>query len=295
MDQKPKILSKSRIKRGLQCPKSLYYTLFQPELEPKVDAATQGNFDEGNEVGERARLEFKRGVLIENEHWDREGAAEATRKAIESGANVIFEASFLANGIFARVDVLKRKAKNAAWDVIEVKKSSKVKEDHYEDVAIQALVLEAAGIKVKSYNVMHLNSDCVYPKLSNLFHIEDITGEVKEALPSLREQIQSIKKMVAAAKEPKIDIGPHCHSPYECPFSQHCWKKFPSHNVFDLPGVGSVGAWKLIESGKTRIEDLDEKDHGERVQIAIRAQRSGRRWVQKEEIREAIKTWKWPM
>jgi hypothetical protein len=59
----PHVLSKSRIKRGLQCQKSLYFTLFHKELEAEVTPAIQFFFDEGNEVGETARKRFPGEVL----------------------------------------------------------------------------------------------------------------------------------------------------------------------------------------------------------------------------------------
>jgi hypothetical protein len=295
MTKNAQTLSKSRLKRGLQCPKSLYFTLYRKELEPEVDPATQLNFDEGNEVGDKARAEFSDGLLIDKQPWERDEAAEATRLAIHAGATTIFEASFLADGLFARVDILTRKAKAAEWDVIEVKKSGKLKEEHIEDVALQALTLLAANIKVKSYQVMHLNPKCVFPNLKNLFVTVDVTDEVKAMLPDLALKVKSLHKVAASKSEPKVSIGPHCDEPYSCTFRDHCWQDFPTPSVFDLPGVGPAGGWKLIKNGKTLIEDLDPKDFKGKTKTAIEVIKSGKRWIDPSGFKKEIKSWDWPL
>ncbi len=290
------ILSKSRLKRGLQCDKSLFFTLYRKDLEPKIDPATQLNFDEGNEVGERARTLYATGLLIDKKPWEREESAQDTNQAIQDGANTIFEASFLAGGLFARIDILTRASKLVGWQVIEVKKSAKLKEDHIEDLALQAIVLAEAGIKVDSFHIMHLNSKCIYPNLSNLFVIKNVTKEVADSLSELRDKIEKLQKVAEIGTEPKVAIGPHCDEPYTCAFHDHCWKEFPQPSVFDLPGVGPVGGWKIIKgSGKTRIQDLDENEFKGKTKIAIEVAKTGKRWVEPRGFQLAIKQWQWPL
>ncbi len=288
-------LSKSRLKRGLQCPKSLYFTVFKRELEPKVTSATQLIFDEGNEVGELARKQFSDGILIDNPHWDISGAAEATQNAIRLGADVIFEAAFLVDGLFARADILRRDSSRNEWEIIEIKKSTKVKEEHIQDLAIQALVLEKVGLKVKSYHLMHLNSECIFPNLGNLFCITDVTEGVGASLPVLKNKISELKSLVKEAREPEIEIGSHCDDPNPCTFRDHCWKDFPRPNVFDLPGVGPVKGWKLIEGGQTLISDLDPEDFKGKTRVAIEAIQKKKRWIEPMPIKTFVKNWQWPL
>lgn len=296
-DGKVIVLSKSRIKRGLQCPKSLHLTLFKPDLEPEVSVATQRNFDEGNEVGERARQEFPEGILIGNEPWDREGAIKATTDAIGTGHNVIFEAAFMADGMFARVDILKRDSAQADWQVYEVKKSKSLKDEHIEDVAIQALLLKKAGAKISKFHVMHLNPETIFPDLSKLFVAVDVTSEVYQMIPQLESQITSLQTIVQTPTEPSIEIGPQCDSPYGCPFKNHCWSAsgFPNPSVFDLPGVGPVAGWKLIKSGKKRIEELEPSNFKGKTRMAIEVVKSGKRFIEPKGFQEGIKAWKYPL
>jgi len=266
------------------------------DLEPETSVATQLNYDEGNAVGELARKEFPGGVLIEFQPWERKEAAEATTSAISKGATVIFEASFLANGIFVRVDILKKAPHSENWDLIEVKKSTKVKAEHLEDVAIQVLTLGQAGIKTDSCQVMHLNSKCVFPELKNLFKFTDVTDVVKNLLPKMHTRINELQNMVLRGSEPKIEIGSHCDKPHPCLFKTHCWKGFPQPNVFDLPGIGYVRGWDIIkESGKIKVEDLDEDDFDGKTKIAIQSTKKGRRWIEPKPIQDLIAQWKWPL
>ena len=288
------VLSKSRIKRGLQCEKALYLTLFHKELEAKVSPSTQFLFDEGNEVGEIARKQFPGGVLINNAPWDRTGAAAATKKAIKSGATVIFEASFLASGLYCRVDVLKHESNTSPWEVIEVKSTTKVKKAHVEDLAIQAAVLSKAHIKVKSYHLMHLNPDHLFPSLNPLFVIEDTTDRVKDH--DLTSRIAGLQKTITIGKQPKVAVGPQCDlNSYPCPFRDHCFKDFPNPSVFDLPGIGPHRGWTLVKTGKVRIEHLNPLDFPAQTQQAIRSTKSGKRWVNAAGIKKAISQWGFPL
>ena len=194
--------------RGIQCEKSLFFSIYRPELEPETDPGTQAQFDEGHEVGFWAQKEFPGSVLIEAEYWDYEKAIGLTQKAIDAGASAVFEAAFGADGCFAKIDILNRKKKSGPWSLIEVKKTGSVKDVHIPDVAIQYWIATQAGIKIDKCFLMHLNTKCFAPKWKNLFIRSDITDEVLKALPEVIEKIKNLQVMVRSKKEPKVDIGP---------------------------------------------------------------------------------------
>src|ERR1035437_3145366 len=100
-----KTLSKTKLMGGLQCPKQLWLGLHRPELVPETDAATQAQFDEGNEVGAAARQYFGPGHLVETEYWDMAKGVAATQAAIKRGEKVIYEAAFQFEDFFARADI----------------------------------------------------------------------------------------------------------------------------------------------------------------------------------------------
>jgi hypothetical protein len=161
-ERAPNRLSKSRFTAGKQCHKLLWWRVHEPlaiELQP--DIVLQDRFDQGTQVGELARAQFPGGVLIQRaEHGD-DQRLELTRQAIASGADTIFEASFVADHTFVACDVLVHEGD--AWRLIEVKSSSSAKEEHLMDAAIQVHVLELSGLRVSDVEIMHLNKECHFP------------------------------------------------------------------------------------------------------------------------------------
>ncbi len=177
-----------------------------------------------------------------------------TRQALDEGAPAVYEAAFRADGVFVAVDILARD--NRGFRLVEVKSSASVKEHHIPDVAMQAHVLRRNGLELVGTEVMHLNRECTYPDLSNLFVRADVTEAVRAAEASvprwLAQQVEALQGPV-----PKVAIGPHCTSPYECPFMARCWPTLPPHHVSTLYAMRRR-ALELDEQGYQTIHDLPE-------------------------------------
>lgn len=291
MNTKP--LSKSKLMRGIQCPKNLWLHLHRPALEPKTDTATQMQFDEGNEVGELAREHFGKGVLIDNDYWDYAGAHRATQKAIADGEKIIFEASFLVDGLYARADILKKN--RSGWQMFEVKKSTSVKDYHYEDAATQAYIIRSSGLILDSVSITYINNESTYPNLSDLFTSEDITSEVDSLADQIVKKISDLKKLVQKTAEPKIKIGPHCDDPFGCGFKEHCWKHLPKKSVFDLPGLSNDKAWTLIDEGYTKISELNPNDFKGKTKRAIEVTKKKKPYIDADSISAEMSQWQWPL
>lgn len=287
-----KVLSKSKFAAGLQCQRRLFLEVYAPAERTETSAAAERQFDEGHEVGELARRSFPGGTLIDGKPWEFSKLSEQTAEAIEAGAPAIYEASFLADGLFARIDVLKRSSKKGYWDLIEVKKSTSVKDEHLPDIAFQLHLGKVAGLKVGKCYVMHINNQCVYPDLSNLFTMVDVTAEATALSTEVEKQILNAKKTLSLKYAPEIKIGRHCSSPYDCPFTDQCWKHVPSHNVLDLPR--SAG-WPSFEKGVLKISDLDEREFKGISRRVIEVVKSGKRFVDTEGISAAIVDWTYPL
>jgi hypothetical protein len=148
-------------------------------LELQPDAATQAVMDRGTRVGELARSYVPGGVLIDLPHSAYADRFAHTNEALQNGAPAIYEASFRTAGVFTAVDILKRE--DRGFRLIEVKSTTSVKDHHIPDVAVQAQVLRQNGLDVIGADVMHLNRDCAYPDLSNLFVRSDVTEAVRAA------------------------------------------------------------------------------------------------------------------
>lgn len=246
-------LSKSRFVAGLQCHKLLWWKVHEPDAPELVpDQALQAVFDQGTRVGELARDYVPGGVLIDFPHYEIDKKVQATADAIQNGARIIYEASFVADGVFVAVDILERV--RGGWNLIEVKSTTKAKPEHIPDVAVQTHVLKSAGLDVNRAYLMHLNRQCRYPDLGNLFSRASLTSEAEDLLPSIPSEIQQQIRMLKGAL-PEIDRGPHCTDPHDCPFLSRCWTGLPDHHISTLYRIGKK-AFDLEKEGIRTILDL---------------------------------------
>jgi hypothetical protein len=210
-------------------------------------------FDRGTRIGELAQAEFPGGVLIDVPHTDPGERVAATKRAIAAGAPAIFEASVIADEIFVAVDVLARAGRGHT--LIEVKSTVSVKEQHLADVAVQLHVLRRAGLTVRSAEVMHLNRDCRYPDLSDLFVRERVTQQLAGRLKVIPREATAMKAMLVGAM-PDVAIGPHCDLPYTCPFKSRCWPALPAHHISTLYAAKEPKLAALAASGVDVIDAI---------------------------------------
>jgi hypothetical protein len=249
----PHRLSKSRYTAGVQCHKLLWWKVHEPnavELQP--DKVLQDRFDQGAQVGTLARRTFPGGTLVDLPHHAYAERVAVTRKLIDDGTPAIFEASFLADNTFVAVDVLT--PQEGGYHLTEVKSSSSQKEEHLADAAVQIHVLQESGVRIVGADVMHLNKECRYPDLSNLFERTDVTEAVAPLLNKVGWEIDAQLAMLDGPL-PDVSIGLQCHEPYECPFMERCWPKDPDH-IMRLYNIGPKKGCDFLQTGVNRISDL---------------------------------------
>ena len=245
-------LTKSKYLNGLQCHKRLWYEKNHPERASSLSRAQHWTFRQGREVGKRARDLFPKGILI--------GAispvksAEQTQIAIRDGAFCIFEASFIFENTWVRCDILQKNGDS--WNLIEVKMSTSVKEEHLPDLAIQKYVLTACGIPISKTQLMYVNNECTYPDLSDLFIIEEATERVDSLMGSVPSDIEAFKAILDAGNEPDVKIGKRCDDPYPCPFKAYCWEAVPEKSIFTIPRLSWQKKDVLIEAGIFQMREL---------------------------------------
>ena len=253
---RPAGLSKSRVMAGLQCHKLLWWMVHEREApELALDAQTQSVMDRGSHVGEVARRYVPGGVAIELPYNAYAERVALTRQTVDAGAPAVYEGSFSADGVFVAVDILEREGRG--FRLVEVKSTASVKDHHIPDVAVQAHVLRRNGLDLVGAEVMHLNRECAYPDLSNLFVRSDVTDAVRavaERVPRwIAEQVAMLQRPV-----PDVPVGPHCTTPYECPFIARCWPALPPHHVSTLYAMRRR-ALELDEQGYQTIYELPEE------------------------------------
>jgi hypothetical protein len=251
-------ISKSKFLCGLQCHKLLWHAYNAKDLIPEPDAATQAIFEQGHEVGALAKQVFPGGVEVGDGVLDLEETVRLTQKALKL-RKPLFEAAFSAEGGYCRVDILDP-ALNDAWDIIEVKSTTSLKDVHLEDLGFQAWVLATAGFKIRACYLMHINPDFVRrgeidPK--KFFTLEDVTDQAADLGQLVEDKLGDMSKTIRQRQYPDIKIGPHCDDPYTCALHDHCWNFLPKHNVLDLYR-GTKKGFGLLDQGVKLLKAIPD-------------------------------------
>jgi hypothetical protein len=280
----PVRLSKSKFLSGLQCHKRLYLEIYAPELATAPDDSTQAILDMGTEIGALARQRFPGGVLVETGHRHSADALQQTQDLLgDPTVTAIFEGAFMFDQILVRVDILERvaspPAERSTWRLIEVKSSTKIKDVHVDDLAVQTHVLTGAGVSLAGSWLMHINTHYVYDgrdlDLAQLFSLHDISVPVMARQPSVKARLADMKSMLAVSHPPEVEPGSHCQQPYACPFWEYCTKEKHKRWIFHLPGDGRV-VRELVGQGVDTIDDIPA---GARLSILQRRVRDNVEWV----------------
>jgi predicted RecB family nuclease len=298
VDHKPtQAISKSKFVAGGQCLKRLYWQVHQPDLAAESDAAAFAIMEQGSEVGKLARLLFAGGVEVRS--GDPEQAIRITRELIaNSEVPAIFEAAFENGGVFVRVDILHRR-RDGRWRLIEVKSTASPKEEHLEDVAIQARVVSRSGLDVASSCLMHVNRNYFFQggtiDVRRFFKIRNLTRRVERLLPKLTFQLRSELRVLAMPSPPEIPVGPHCTNPITCEFFDRCNRPLPIDHIGYLPRLHASAAEELKDMGVESILEIpDDFALSERQRIACTSVQTGQAWFSAE-LGKELETLRYPL
>ena len=144
---------------GRQCSKKLWQTVYDPEPAEEALPGTRKGI--GIEVGIKARLLWPGGVLVDTKWNDYAEAIERTKALIaDPTVPAIFEAALAHHGVLIRVDALERLG-DGRWRLNEVKSSTRIKDEHLEEVALQTYVIAGAGLDLADAHLLHINGKYV--------------------------------------------------------------------------------------------------------------------------------------
>lgn len=229
------VITKSFFTRGDECPLATVNSVRHPEEASQPDI--QYIFDGGERVGDLARNLFPGAITIGYDKY--EVRAKKTRNLICGGTPTICEASFLKDGLFAAVDILRVKS-NGHVALYEVKSSTKIKDIFYRDIAFQAYLVESCGYHIDETYLVYVNSDFVKDgpiDPEQFFTITDVSDHVKNLLPTIEVEIQEIRNILVNGSEiVPPPFGEHCFKPYACPFWNKCKAALPQDSIFDIQG-----------------------------------------------------------
>ena len=294
----PHLLSKSTYIAGLQCEKKLFLQKHRRDLIPPIAAAQQFVFDQGSRVGELAQQLFLGGVDATPEsYYDFRPAIEQTRKWMEEGKTVIYEAAFQFDRVLAAVDILVRDGNG--WKAFEVKSSTEVKEVHRNDAAIQYYIMTQLGIAIHDISIVYINNQYVREgevDIQQLFVTESVLEDVLQRQAMIPAKVAELKAVLEGKQEPVVDIGPQCDDPYECDLKHYCWAHVPDYSVFNINRLGSVYKWELYKNGVLKVDDVPETfSLGQNQRMQVDAQKSGEVTIDHAEIKSFLNDLNYPL
>ena len=298
MKNKIKRISKTQYLKGIQCPKALWLYRHRPDLKPEVSEAQQHLFDTGHEIGELAKQYFKHGVEITAKYYQIEKAIKSTNDFIHQGEKTIFEATASSpDGGFSRIDILKKANRTDAWDLIEVKASTGVRNYYLEDITFQRYAFANAGYKIRNSILMHVNNQYLRTgdlNIKELFTLEDCTEIVQEIISDIRGSLEYLITIVNRSEEPDIAIGDQCRSPFECDYIPYCWQHVPEYSIYNI--FSGRKRDELLASGIIEVADIpDSFDTTERQYIDIQSFKHNQIHKDNEAIREFLDTLVYPL
>ncbi|MFO1316554.1 MAG: DUF2779 domain-containing protein [Burkholderiales bacterium] len=247
-------LSKSRLVAYRQCPKRLWLQVHRPDLAQRTEAV-ENRMAQGHLVGAAAHTLYPGGRLIGHVD-DLAAALRETQEALaQPGDLTLFEPALRTGPILVRADILIRSARR--WRMIEVKASTKVKDYHVTDAAIQTWVARGAGLDVERVEVAHVDNRFVYPgdhDYRGLFALADVTAAVAPLQEHIPQWIANAQRDTAGPM-PAIAVGPQCTDPYECEFLSHCAPATAEFPIGLLPN-GAKLARALRADGFADLRDV---------------------------------------
>ena len=288
-------LSKSLFLRGLQCYKSLYLDRRRPELRGEISYAQEKLFERGKEVGTYAQMLFPCGIIIPYEETPVSEQIIRTTDEIKKGTLTLYEPAFTYNNVFVKVDILHKSKKG--WEIYEVKMATEIKDIYIYDVAVQHYVLKGAGLPVSKVNLVYINNQYVRNgdiEVAKLFIIKDIAELVEEKEGYVVKEIESMREVLKEDDIPNIDIGRHCHDPYDCDFIGFCWQHIHEDSVFELKGRGANG-YELYKQGIIHLKDVPQELLSNNQKIQVKCTLEKKNFINQKKVKEFLDSVWYPL
>ena len=308
-----KNLSKSRYTLFRQCSKALWLRIYKPDVATE-DKALEARFAEGNVIGDLA-MDYLGPHEEVTAHTpdgglDLSEMCRRTRDCMARGVENIAEASFSWDGNYCAVDILHKTA--GGWAIYEVKSSSGTVDQpdddpeyvkYARDIAYQKYVLEQCGVKVTGTYLVRIDKEYVRGDqldIKGLFYTADLAELVQQEYQVVPQMIAAAKRTLAGP-EPVIDLGVHCHDPYNCAFWDYCTRDLPKPSVFNVYGGKGRGGFTFskkldhYKNGIITFEDLKNEDIGPIQNMQIECMLEDRDHINPEGIKAFLDRLTYPL
>lgn len=260
MKNKKQILSKTDYIQYLDCPEELWLRKNKPSALPPVGLDRQYKLDQGNLIDDFAQQWFTDGCVIEG--W----AINPT--------DVEFQLKAQSGNMLAISDIVVHQSGTKTLALFEVKAATRVKKEHYHDLAFQRMVFEDSGYTISATYLVHVSKTYITSKEvdhSNLMVIEDITQEVAQLMEETRDTAPKALAWING-KAPKKRITVGCSKKQKCPFVQMKYPDLPKYSIFNIARINKSKVKKLIAENIIDIQDVPadfKLSTKQRQQVAI--------------------------
>jgi Domain of unknown function(DUF2779) len=243
-------------------------------------------------------------ITLEHEHLRQQGYAveqlvkELARFQSNDEIAVDFQRTFQTAELSARSDVVVTDKKTNEIEIFEVKSSSSVKEDYYDDMAFQKLVAERMGERVRRMCVITMNSEYVRHgdiDVEQLFTISDITERVDNKLLDTEDRIKKAFEYLASV--PVSSLADYCiDNKLNCRFIQLNFPGIPEYTVFDISYLKHDKRRQLLGDGIVDIMHVpDDFPLSEKQRKQVEVAKSGAIVIDHEEIAKRVCSWEYPL
>ncbi|MBW4061626.1 DUF2779 domain-containing protein [Candidatus Saccharibacteria bacterium] len=250
-----KWLTKSNFNAYLVHPAKLWLAKYDPDKLPPWDEAAEARAIEGREIEAIARERWDDGVLVDGVMFDRPDISAAL---VSQGIDTIFEAAVLtARKLYAAADAVVKQP-DGSWDLYEIKSSTKVRPEHYADVAFQVAAFREAGWQIGRQFVMHVNGDYVlHTQLdkSALITVVDVTDEVAAREELTLRQIDDAVAVLAGPC-PALDVTAAGDFYKWLEVMRFMHPKLPEDSVFHLTRLNGDLVARLKADGITKLSAI---------------------------------------
>lgn len=268
-------LSKSQILLHRQCPKRLWLSVYRPEYA-SVDDSAQGRLAKGIHVGKVAQGLYPNGVLVDSA--DQRQALMTTREILNQGTYPIFEGAIQYDEVLIRADFLL--PEENGFRMVEVKSTTRVKDYHLADAAIQSWVAQQSHLPLNTVEIAHIDNSFIYPgggDYQGLFHFTDVSAQIADLQSEVPGWINAARTTLSS-REPTIATGPQCDTPFKCPFLSYCAPSVETAETFppEILPYGAAIAATLRAEGYTDLRDVPvDRLENPRLQLVWRVTKIG--------------------
>lgn len=261
-------------------------------MRDKPDTNTQIAFNRGNDIGVLAHKLFPGGINVAEQYSNKEAAVNFTNSLINQNTPVIYEATFLHEGVLVMVDLLVRTENG--YEAYEVKSSLRISEIYLKDLCLQYYILTKSLKNLTDIFLVTINGDYVLNgelEIKKYFKRKSYKQLAESNLTYIESQINLSKELIEREQIPAIDIGKHCFSPYKCDFFETCWKGvIVEGSIFEIGKVGKEQWFEWKSKGINTILELDQLgNYPDDVRIQIESLKQNKEIINKERIKELLK------